>query len=122
MEARTAFRGSAISRGTVAMVAALLAALVLAAIGGLSRQDVGRPGGSSGEAHGRRATRRVGIRFGLELRHAAQWNPNRRRFGASGIVNRRVVPTAWERAWRTAVLTSLPSASGKGSITGPFPT
>lgn len=35
MEARTAFRGSAISRGTVAVVAALLAALVLAVIGGL---------------------------------------------------------------------------------------
>ena len=35
MEARTAFRGSAISRGTVAMIALLLAALVLAAIGGL---------------------------------------------------------------------------------------
>lgn len=35
MEARTAFRGSAISRSMVAVVAALLAALVLVTIGGL---------------------------------------------------------------------------------------
>lgn len=35
METRTAFRGSANSKNVVAIVAALLAALVLAAIGGL---------------------------------------------------------------------------------------
>jgi hypothetical protein len=44
MEARTAFRGSAISRGMVAVLAALLAALVLVAIGGLLIKTMSLPG------------------------------------------------------------------------------
>jgi hypothetical protein len=43
MEARTAFRGSAISRSMVAVVAALLAALALAAMGGLLSKTLSMP-------------------------------------------------------------------------------
>lgn len=74
MEARTAFRGSAISRGTMAVVAALLAALVLAAIGGLvvktlsvpaaapaKHMVAGQPGASGIGSAWNYSTRRGGI-------------------------------------------------------------
>jgi hypothetical protein len=77
MEARTAFRGSAISRNMVAVVAALVAALVLVALGGLLIKTMsvpaaapakhivaGQPGASGIGSAWNYSTRRSGIQTG----------------------------------------------------------
>jgi hypothetical protein len=58
----------------------------------VARQDAERSGRSSGRAHCRGATRRIGIRFGVRLQSAAKRDPNRGRSRAGGVVNQHVVP------------------------------